>query len=148
MMQRFWTIMLAVVLYLAWGASDAALSFSSCNKPFSELSHNNDNQESAYTSHPSCATTNFAPTELFCSVIRPNGNNSFRLSVTSRSAVSFQNNISSRNNLRYRSLTERIMAEAIHSRIAGHITKIFEYNPYTSSLRVAYYLHTLCRLRI
>lgn len=31
---------------------------------------------------------------------------------------------------------------------AGRITKIFEFNHFRSALRVAYYLHTLCRLRI
>ncbi|MBR5812166.1 MAG: hypothetical protein IKY80_04090 [Alistipes sp.] len=42
----------------------------------------------------------------------------------------------------------KIMASAVSDRRAGHATLIFEYNHFTSSLRVAYYLYTLCRLRI
>ena len=30
----------------------------------------------------------------------------------------------------------------------GHVTDIFNFNQHRSSLRVVYYLHTLCRLRI
>ena len=44
--------------------------------------------------------------------------------------------------------SERVLLAAISSRHAGRITKIFEYNHFRSILRVVYYLHTLCRLRI
>lgn len=39
-------------------------------------------------------------------------------------------------------------AAAIPLRRAGHVTQIFEFNRFRSSLRVVYYLHALCRLRI
>lgn len=147
MMQRFWTIVLAAVLYLAWGASDIAVSCNKCDIQLSEFSHNICNQESEYTQLPSNAKGNLIPQEAICT--SSTSNNIFRLSTNSRtSTVNTSQNISSRNNLRYRTFTERIMAEAINSRLAGHTTKIFEYNPYTSSLRIAYYLHALCRLRI
>ncbi|MBR2168849.1 MAG: hypothetical protein IKA38_08830 [Alistipes sp.] len=50
---------------------------------------------------------------------------------------------------RYRTSTsQKIMATAIPNRHEGHVTKIFEFNSFTSSLRIAYYLYALCRLRI
>ncbi|MBQ4127823.1 MAG: hypothetical protein IJD72_07640 [Alistipes sp.] len=42
----------------------------------------------------------------------------------------------------------KIMATALSERRAGHVTKIFEFNRFTSSLRIGYYLYALCRLRI
>lgn len=42
----------------------------------------------------------------------------------------------------------KIYAVAIALRRAGHVTHIFEFNLFRSSLRVIYYLHALCRLRI
>lgn len=42
----------------------------------------------------------------------------------------------------------RALSAAIPYCHAGRITKIFEYDYYRSALRVVYYLHTLCRLRI
>ncbi|MBR4995360.1 MAG: hypothetical protein IKY82_04800 [Alistipes sp.] len=44
--------------------------------------------------------------------------------------------------------TLRALSSAVPCRHAGRITKIFEYNHFRSVLRVVYYLHTLCRLRI
>lgn len=50
---------------------------------------------------------------------------------------------------RFRNLVNhKIMASAISDRRAGHVTRIFEFNHFRSSLRVAYYLYALCRLRI
>lgn len=40
------------------------------------------------------------------------------------------------------------LSEATPHHHVGRITKIVEYNHFRSILRVAYYLHTLCRLRI
>lgn len=42
----------------------------------------------------------------------------------------------------------KVLTSAVSDRRAGHVTLIFEYNHFTSSLRVVYYLYTLCRLRI
>ena len=42
----------------------------------------------------------------------------------------------------------KTLSAAIPSRHVGRITKIFEFNHFRSTLRVAYYLHSLCRLRI
>ena len=44
--------------------------------------------------------------------------------------------------------SSKTLSAAIPSRHIGRLTKIFEYNHFRSMLRVAYYLHTLCRLRI
>ena len=50
---------------------------------------------------------------------------------------------------RYRTTTTlRIMASAVSARHAGHVTRIFEFNHFRSSLRIGYYLYALCRLRI
>lgn len=60
--------------------------------------------------------------------------------------------ITSSSSARYRtsrtSFTQKIMAIAISNRRAGHVTNIFEYNHFTSSLCIEYYLYALCRLRI
>lgn len=44
--------------------------------------------------------------------------------------------------------SSKTLSAAIPSRHIGRITKIFEFNHFRSTLRVAYYLHSLCRLRI
>ena len=50
---------------------------------------------------------------------------------------------------RYRTTTTlKIMASAVSARHAGHVTRIFEFNHFKSSLRIVYYLYALCRLRI
>ena len=59
--------------------------------------------------------------------------------------------VSHSSSVRYRAsrvTKSKILASAVSDRRAGHATLIFEYNHFTSSLRVAYYLYTLCRLRI
>ena len=66
-------------------------------------------------------------------------------------AEEVSNVVSHSSSARYRTsrLTKsKIMASAVSDRRAGHATLIFEYNHFTSSLRVVYYLYTLCRLRI
>lgn len=149
-MRRFWAIIMVVILYLAWGTTDFALinqasdSSSvnySCLVSSSQLAENHlsDNQANDLSDIAELMRHSF---RSYCV--------EFQTSATSHytSLHELQNNTTLRNTLRHRSLSERIMAEAIHSRRAGHITKIFEFNIFTSSLRVAYYLHTLCRLRI
>lgn len=42
----------------------------------------------------------------------------------------------------------KITPQTPSERRAGHVTHIFEFNHYRSSLRVGYYLYALCRLRI
>ena len=70
--------------------------------------------------------------------------------IMSNETESISSNTSSnRTSARYRtSTTQRIMATAISNRRAGHITTIFEFNHFRSSLRTVYYLHALCRLCI
>lgn len=44
--------------------------------------------------------------------------------------------------------SSKTLSSAIPSRHVGRITKVFEFNHFRSTLRVVYYLHSLCRLRI
>ena len=44
--------------------------------------------------------------------------------------------------------SSKTLSAAIPSRRVGRITKIFEFNHFRSALRIMYYLHSLCRLRI
>lgn len=44
--------------------------------------------------------------------------------------------------------SSKTLSAAIPSRRVGRITKIFEFNHFRSALRIVYYLHSLCRLRI
>jgi hypothetical protein len=44
--------------------------------------------------------------------------------------------------------SSKTLSAAIPSRHVGRITKIFEFNHFRSALRIVYYLHSLCRLRI
>ena len=46
------------------------------------------------------------------------------------------------------SQTTKLSIHISPCRHKGHVTNIFNYNEHRSSLRVVYYLHTLCRLRI
>lgn len=60
-----------------------------------------------------------------------------------------QNATSTTQQVRHRSDEQlKYYAAAIPSRRAGHVTRIFEFDTVRSTLRVAYYLHALCRLRI
>lgn len=148
-MRRFWAIIMVVILYLAWGTTDFAL--------INQTSDSSSVNSSCLVSSSQLAENHLSDNQADLSDIAELMRHSFRsycvefqTSATSHytSLHELQNNTTLRNTLRHRSLSERIMAEAIHSRRAGHITKIFEFNIFTSSLRVAYYLHTLCRLRI
>ena len=44
--------------------------------------------------------------------------------------------------------SSKTLSAAIPSCHVGRITKIFEFNHFRSALRIVYYLHSLCRLRI
>lgn len=85
--------------------------------------------------------------ELICS----REYNSDMLLRTSRSSFTVgQNNLTSLNNnvrSRHESHTKSLL-QAIPECHAGHLTRLFEFNLFKSSLRVAYYLYALCRLRI
>lgn len=149
-MRRFWAIIFMAVLYLAWGTSDIAI--------VSEAGRGLPADVSPLISSGQCSDKSLSdnkPQEL--SDIADLMHRSlrsysyeFQQSIAAHAIYphQLQHNSSTRHNLRHRSLTEKIMSEAVHSRHAGHITRIFEFNPFRSSLRVAYYLHTLCRLRI
>ena len=149
-MQRFMTIMLAVVFYLVWGSSEVALSGLSSDASHSDSAYivsDLSQPNSDLASHRHNGYHDLA--ELLRHSIGFYNQNAAGVSVANYAPTAeVQHNLSSRSNLRHRTLAEKILSAAIHSRKAGHITKIFEFNPYTSSLRAAYYLHTLCRLRI
>lgn len=60
-----------------------------------------------------------------------------------------QNAASTSQQVRHRSDEQlKYYAAAIPSRRVGHVTRIFEFDTVRSTLRVAYYLYALCRLRI
>lgn len=70
-------------------------------------------------------------------------------STTFSTGVTARGNSSSHNFTRQRYV--QTTKHAIHiapCRHQGLLTDIFNFNLYTSSLRIVYYLHTLCRLRI
>lgn len=70
-------------------------------------------------------------------------------STTFSTSVTARGNSSSHNFTRQRYV--QTTKHAIHiapCRHQGLLTDIFNFNLYTSSLRIVYYLHTLCRLRI
>ena len=63
--------------------------------------------------------------------------------------ISVQNNAPALQQVRHRGGEQlKFYATAVPSRRAGHVTRIFEFDYFRSSLRVVYYLHALCRLRI
>ena len=63
--------------------------------------------------------------------------------------ISVQNNAPMCQQVRHRGGEQlKFYATAVSLRRAGHITRIFEFDYFRSSLRVVYYLHALCRLRI
>lgn len=149
-MRRFWTIIFFVVLYLAWGTSDIAI--------VSEAGRGLSADVSLLISSRLCSDKNLSDSQqqelsdiadLMHRSLR-SCSYEFQQSIAAHAFYphQLQHNSSTRHNLRHRSLGEKIMSEAVHSRHAGHITRIFEFNPFRSSLRVAFYLHTLCRLRI
>ena len=79
----------------------------------------------------------------------PELENFISTSSASSTSVTARGNSSSHNTARHRH--SQSTKQAIHtspSRHKGHVTDIFNFNQHTSSLRVVYYLHTLCRLRI
>ena len=67
---------------------------------------------------------------------------------TSATTISVQNSTVAQQHLRHRGAESKSYAATIPMRRAGHVTQIFEFNFFRSSLRVVYYLHALCRLRI
>ena len=70
---------------------------------------------------------------------------------SSRSVVSVGQNSHNTINNSVRSRHEshtKTLAKAVVESHAGHLTRIFEFNHFRSSLRVTYYLYALCRLRI
>lgn len=136
-MRRFLTIMLLFTLYLTWGVSSDALSRHSGHTPC-PTEETSSGDLTLFTQQHSlllqCATT----TTLYQS------RNNVSYTVP---GIKAQTQIS-RTSARQKTECNKIFSVAIHSRRAGHLTHIFEYNHFRSSLRVVYYLHTLCRLRI
>ena len=150
-MRRFFLIMLTVVLYLVWGTSNVAFVSDSAAAHQKENSYticSNQHSETTLSSNHASDLSNIA--DILRLSVYSHHYDLQRIASQQYGGSSYENqhNASSRSNLRLRSLSEKIMSAAIHSRHARHITKIFEFNIYTSSLRVAYYLHSLCRLRI
>lgn len=64
-------------------------------------------------------------------------------SVGNNNLTSSNNSVRSRNELHTKSLFQAIRESRV-----GHLTRIFEFNHFRSSLREVYYLYALCRLRI
>lgn len=138
MMRKFLFIMLSFALYLLWGVSHAALT----ERGKADISIENICSQSTKSngdiSIAKCHISSYATPQIF-----GNTRTSTAYTSTTKNQQSHQ-----RNTLRYRIVCEKLMSAAVHARHSGHTTHIFEYNYFRSSLRVAYYLHTLCRLRI
>ncbi len=137
-MRKFLFIMLSFTLYLAWGVSHIALT---------EKANPNGSVEEV-CNQSTTKDGNIANAQFFISSYATpptlgNARSSTVYTSTTKAQQSHQ-----RNTTRQRIESEKLMSAAIHSRHSGHTTHIFEYNHFRSSLRVAYYLHTLCRLRI
>ncbi|MBQ1253912.1 MAG: hypothetical protein IIY05_06175 [Alistipes sp.] len=76
-------------------------------------------------------------------------NDILRAGSTSSNSVVQRGDESENSQARHRN--PHTLKSAVHAtpcRHAGHVTDILNFNHYTSSLRVGYYLHSLCRLRI
>ena len=130
--------MLSFTLYLSWGVSCVALS---------ERTETIDSAKEVFDKS-TLPDGDIAPTQFYISSYATlqtfgNARTSTIYTSTAKAQQSHQ-----RSNLRQRIECEKIMSAAVHARHSGHTTHIFEYNHFRSSLRVAYYLHTLCRLRI
>lgn len=138
-MRRFLTIMLCFALYLAWGVSDSALSEKTAQNTIAESLSAAGNNTAERVKHSSCS---IEQCQAFLTL------NTSRNNVVNNSPTAKAQTSTSRVVLRQKVEVEKIMSAAIHLRHAGHITRIFEYNSFRSSLRVVYYLYTLCRLRI
>ena len=138
-MQRFLTIILCVTLYLMWGVSDNALSL--------DNTHKSQTSDYSATTNNECSLRKQQQTVLSQSVATTSLSSSHS-NATSLTPTTKAHSQSSRASARKKIESNKLLSAAIHSRLAGHLTIIFEYNHFRSSLRVAYYLHTLCRLRI
>ena len=70
-------------------------------------------------------------------------------SPRSFASLSVQNNAPASQQVRHRGGDQlKLYTTAVPLRRAGHVTRIFEFDYFRSSLRVVYYLYALCRLRI
>ncbi|MBQ5726286.1 MAG: hypothetical protein IIV58_02345 [Alistipes sp.] len=138
-MRRFLTIMFCFALYLVWGVSEPALSEKTAQNTIVESLSAAGNNTADRVKHPSQSIEQCQA----LLTLNTSRNNAVNNSPTAKSQSS-----TSRVVLRQKVEAEKIMSAAIHLRHAGHITHIFEYNCFRSSLRVVYYLYTLCRLRI
>ena len=96
-------------------------------------------------SHIDVATQNYAEQWVCCKEC----NSDMLRTPRSFAPVSVQNSASVWSQVRHRGGEQlKFFATAVPLRRAGHITRIFEFDYFRSSLRVVYYLHALCRLRI
>ena len=130
--------MLSFTLYLAWGVSHIALTEkANPNGSVDEVCNKSTTKDGNIASAQFFISSYATPPTL------GNARSSTVYTSTAKAQQSHQ-----RNTTRQRIESEKLMSAAIHSRHSGHTTHIFEYNHFRSSLRVAYYLHTLCRLRI
>ena len=87
-----------------------------------------------------------SPDELSLEILR---NDILRSPSTNTSITSQRGADGANNEARQRSTyCTKSLLHTSPCRYAGHVTEIFNFNRYTSSLRVGYYLHALCRLRI
>lgn len=142
-MRRFLTIILCVTLYLMWGVSDGTLS------------HRRGQAQSSTEASSTVATASsdegyrFSQQRTTLSqYVATSTISQSRSNATNFTPTTKAQSPTSRASARQKAECNKILSAAIHSRRAGHLTEIFEYNHFRSSLRVVYYLHTLCRLRI
>lgn len=141
-MRRFLTIILCVTLYLMWGVSGDALSHK-----------RGQTQPSANSSATAAASSDegyrFSQQRTTLSqYVATSTISQSRSNATNFTPTTKAQSPTSRASARQKAECNKILSAAVHSRRAGHLTEIFEYNHFRSSLRVVYYLHTLCRLRI
>lgn len=131
--------MFCFALYLVWGVSEPALSEKTAQNAIVESLSAAGNNTADRVKHSSQSIEQ----SQALLTLNTSRNNAVNNSPTAKSQSS-----TSRVVLRQKVEAEKIMSAAIHLRHTGHITHIFEYNCFRSSLRVVYYLYTLCRLRI
>lgn len=140
-MRRFLTIMLSFALYLLWGVSDCALSDAGRLKAESQVSASVAEDSASAESRGQ----NASYVEQGTTLLTPNTS---RSNVVNSPTTVKTNSGSARLSVRQKIESEKMLSAAVHQRHAGHITHIVEYSYFRSSLRVAYYIYTLCRLRI
>ena len=101
--------------------------------------------EQSAASHIEVAAQSYAEQWVCCKEC----NSDMLRTPSSFAPISVQNSAPAWQQVRHRGGEQlKFYAAAVPLRRAGHVTRIFEFDYFRSSLRVVYYLHALCRLRI